>query len=96
MQAFENKKNKVINPSVIRSLVDKNNGMMRPAGFDSGEENASSGRFFSKRSIGHLGFTGTSFWIDPDNGFITVLLTNWYIRAEKILISENSDPGFMI
>ncbi|WP_020585921.1 serine hydrolase domain-containing protein [Desulfobacter curvatus] len=77
LQALENKETKVINSSVIRGFADNHNGMMRPAGFDSpSEENASSGRFFSKRSIGHLGFTGTSFWIDPDNGLIAVLLTN--------------------
>ena len=76
LQALGNKKTKVINSSVIRCFADKHGGM-RPAGFDSpSEENASSGRFFSKRSVGHLGFTGTSFWIDPDNGLITVLLTN--------------------
>lgn len=77
----DNKETRVINSSVIRCFADKNNGekdgLMRPAGFDSpSEENPSSGRFFSKRSVGHLGFTGTSFWIDPDNGLITVLLTN--------------------
>ena len=77
LQALEHNETKVINSSVIRCFADKNNGMMRPAGFDSpSEKNASSGRFFSKRSVGHLGFTGTSFWIDPDNGLITVLLTN--------------------
>ncbi|WP_035240342.1 serine hydrolase domain-containing protein [Desulfobacter vibrioformis] len=81
LQALENKETKVINSSVIRCFADKNSGekhgLMRPAGFDSpSEENASSGHFFSKRSVGHLGFTGTSFWIDPDNGLITVLLTN--------------------
>lgn len=81
LQALQNKETKVINSSVIRCFADKNNGekkgLMRPAGFDSpNEENASSGRFFSERSVGHLGFTGTSFWIDPDNGLITVLLTN--------------------
>ncbi len=77
LHALENKATKVINSSVIRCFADKNNGMVRPAGFDSPSEgNASSGRFFSKRSVGHLGFTGTSFWIDPDNGLITVLLTN--------------------
>ena len=27
--------------------------------------NPSSGKLFSDRSIGHLGFTGTSLWIDP-------------------------------
>ncbi|MDZ7666852.1 MAG: hypothetical protein U5K27_16275 [Desulfotignum sp.] len=26
--------------------------------------------------MGHLGFTGTSFWIDPENGRIVILLTN--------------------
>lgn len=77
LKALEHKETKVINSSVIRCFADKNNGMMRPAGFDSPSgENASSGHFFSKRSVGHLGFTGTSFWIDPDNGLITVLLTN--------------------
>ena len=77
LSALENKDSDVINSSVIRCFADKKDGMIRPAGFDSpSEENASSGRFFSRRSIGHLGFTGTSFWIDPDNGLITVLLTN--------------------
>nr|WP_321404374.1 serine hydrolase domain-containing protein [uncultured Desulfobacter sp.] len=77
LRALENKASKVIDPFVIGNFADRNNGTMRPAGFDSpSEENASSGHFFSKRSIGHLGFTGTSFWIDPDNGLIAILLTN--------------------
>ncbi|NWH04515.1 serine hydrolase domain-containing protein [Desulfobacter latus] len=77
LHALENKETKVINSSVIRCFAYKNNEMARPAGFDSpSQENASSGRFFSKRSVGHLGFTGTSFWIDPDNELITILLTN--------------------
>jgi len=36
----------------------------------------SAGKYFSKRSVGHLGYTGTSFWIDPENDCIVVLLTN--------------------
>jgi len=39
-------------------------------------ENSSSGRFFSPESFGHLGFTGTSIWIDPVNDLVVVLLTN--------------------
>ncbi len=27
-------------------------------------------------SFGHTGFTGTSLWIDPDQGWFAVLLTN--------------------
>ncbi|MCG8549976.1 MAG: beta-lactamase family protein [Desulfobacterales bacterium] len=77
LRALEDREAGVIDSCVIRSFADTNNGMIRPAGFDSpSEENASSGLFFSKRSIGHLGFTGTSFWIDPDNGLIAILLTN--------------------
>ena len=39
-------------------------------------ERSSAGRFFSKRTRGHLGFTGTSIWIDPTNDLIVTLLTN--------------------
>ncbi len=37
---------------------------------------SSSGKHFSTRSIGHLGFTGTSVWIDLEREAIIVMLTN--------------------
>jgi len=37
---------------------------------------SSSGRYFSSQSIGHLGFTGTSLWIDLDAEAVVVMLTN--------------------
>ena len=37
---------------------------------------SSAGRYFSPTAIGHLGFTGTSLWIDPAQQVIMVLLTN--------------------
>ena len=37
---------------------------------------SSAGQFFSPAAIGHLGFTGTSLWIDPTQQVIVVLLTN--------------------
>nr|WP_321465783.1 serine hydrolase [uncultured Desulfobulbus sp.] len=37
---------------------------------------SSSGRYFSPASVGHLGFSGTSFWIDPEKEVVVVLLTN--------------------
>lgn len=37
---------------------------------------SSAGRRFGARSFGHLGFTGTSIWIDPDRDVVAVLLTN--------------------
>jgi CubicO group peptidase (beta-lactamase class C family) len=39
-------------------------------------EPSSSGRYFSQSSFGHLGFTGSSVWIDPEQDLIVVLLTN--------------------
>ena len=39
-------------------------------------ENSSAGRYFSSRSVGHLGFTGTSFWLDLETDLCVVLLTN--------------------
>jgi len=37
---------------------------------------ASAGPLLSPRAMGHTGFTGTSLWIDPDQGWILILLTN--------------------
>ena len=36
----------------------------------------SGGRHLSPSAVGHLGFTGTSVWVDPANSFYVVLLTN--------------------
>jgi CubicO group peptidase (beta-lactamase class C family) len=46
-------------------------------GWDTPTPGASaSGRLFSRNSVGHLGFTGTSLWIDLDQEAIVVMLTN--------------------
>lgn len=68
---------KVLDPAILRAFTKPLPGFARAAGFDmpSGE-NSSAGRLFSRAGLGHLGFTGTSFWMDPDSGCITVLLTN--------------------
>ncbi|MCA9511853.1 MAG: serine hydrolase domain-containing protein [Myxococcota bacterium] len=44
---------------------------------------SSSGAHFGPRSIGHLGFTGTSLWIDLEQEAIVVLLTNRHHLVEK-------------
>ena len=49
----------------------------RTLGWDVPEaESSSSGHYFSPASFGHLGFTGTSLWIDPERRLFVVLLTN--------------------
>jgi beta-glucosidase-like glycosyl hydrolase/CubicO group peptidase (beta-lactamase class C family) len=48
----------------------------RTLGWMTPTPNSSSGRYFSPHTFGHLGFTGTSIWIDPDRRLFVVLLTN--------------------
>ena len=48
----------------------------RALGWDTPSKNSSSGNYFSPRSFGHTGFTGTSMWIDPERGMFVILLTN--------------------
>ncbi len=61
----------------IAPLVRSRPGGTLLAGFDrkSGERPAAGTRT-GPRTCGHLGFTGTSLWIDPDADFVGVLLTN--------------------
>jgi CubicO group peptidase (beta-lactamase class C family) len=42
-----------------------------------------SGKHFSANSVGHLGFTGTSLWIDLESEAIVVMLTNRVHLVEK-------------
>lgn len=48
----------------------------RTLGWDTPSKPSQSGRYFGERSYGHLGYTGTSLWIDPDRQLSVTLLTN--------------------
>lgn len=79
-------KDRFFSAHVVREFcerIDFVSGCTRALGFDTpSEEGSSSGRFFSHRSIGHTGFTGTSVWIDLDREVTVVLLTNRVIMGE--------------
>jgi CubicO group peptidase (beta-lactamase class C family) len=45
-------------------------------GWDTPSVPSSTGRYFAARSFGHLGYTGTSVWIDPVRDLEVVLLSN--------------------
>lgn len=51
-------------------------GTSRSLGWDTPSAPSQSGKYFSSRSFGHLGYTGTSLWIDPDRQLSVTLLTN--------------------
>ncbi len=48
----------------------------RALGWDTPSQPSSSGKFFSRHSAGHLGYAGTSLWIDFERQLAIVLLTN--------------------
>lgn len=51
-------------------------GTTRALGWDTPSKPSQSGRYFGPRSYGHLGYTGTSLWVDPDRQLSVTLLTN--------------------
>jgi serine-type D-Ala-D-Ala carboxypeptidase len=51
-------------------------GTSRALGWDTPSSPSQSGKYFSARSFGHLGYTGTSLWIDPERQLSITLLTN--------------------
>jgi CubicO group peptidase (beta-lactamase class C family) len=58
-------------------IVRERPGSTLRAGFDGkSAEGSSAGARLGPRSVGHLGFTGTSLWLDPDARVAVALLTN--------------------
>lgn len=61
----------------------------RALGFDTPSPNSSSGRHFSQNTVGHLGWTGVSFWMDLTRQVIIIFLCNRpFPKADNI---ENLD-----
>jgi len=55
---------------------DSTPGTSRALGWDTPSTPSQSGKYFGPNSFGHLGYTGTSLWIDPDRQLSIILLTN--------------------
>jgi serine-type D-Ala-D-Ala carboxypeptidase len=51
-------------------------GTSRALGWDTPSALSQSGKYFSAQAYGHLGYTGTSLWIDPARQLSMALLTN--------------------
>lgn len=82
---------------LLRQCMLREDGREWIRGFDTPSViNSSSGSYFSQESAGHLGFTGTSFWIDLQKQSIVVLLSNrvyygrdnWQIREFRPLLHD--------
>jgi CubicO group peptidase (beta-lactamase class C family) len=62
--------------TVARWTAPQAGASSRALGWDTPSGQSTAGQFFSPRSFGHTGFTGTSIWIDPERALFVVLLTN--------------------
>lgn len=68
---------RIVKPATIARWTAPQSGTSsRALGWDTPSKNSSAGNYFSARSFGHTGFTGTSLWIDPDRDLFVILLTN--------------------
>jgi CubicO group peptidase (beta-lactamase class C family) len=63
-------------------------------GWDTPSGESTSGHFFSPHTIGHLGFSGSSLWIDLDAGVAVVLLTNRTWPDRKCQLIRQVRPAF--
>ena len=71
----------------IKTFFERKKNTSWVNGFDTPSKScSSSGKYFSDLSFGHLGFTGTSFWMDIKKGCGVVLLTN------RVLCGEDLEP----
>lgn len=80
---------RLFQPATIRRFAERQEpeGNSHALGWDTPSENSSSGRHFSPGSIGHLGFSGCSLWIDLEAAVAVVLLTNrtWPGRSNQAI-----------
>lgn len=83
-----------LGPDDLAPLVCPRPGGSLLAGFDhrSGDT-PSSGARFGAQSFGHLGFTGTSLWIDPEAELVGVLLTNRVHPTRETLAIRKARPA---
>ena len=73
----EGDENSFFPASLVSTFFQHQPGSAFALGFDTPSKvNSSAGGLFSTGSVGHLGFTGTSFWMDRQREIIVVLLTN--------------------
>lgn len=71
--------NSILRPETIALFTRREaspSGTSHALGWDTPSVPSQSGRYFGPRSYGHLGYTGTSLWIDPDRQLSITLLTN--------------------
>ena len=75
--------------TIARWTARQGRDASRALGWDTPSAPSSAGRFFSPRSFGHTGFTGTSMWMDPERGLFVIILAN---RVNSEAVTQSHIP----
>ena len=68
---------RIVTPRTLARWTAPQDGISsRALGWDTPSPLSSAGRYFSPRSFGHTGFTGTSIWVDPERSLFVIVLAN--------------------
>jgi len=86
----------LFNLDTIENFAERQSpeGTSRALGWDTPSKESSAGRHFSPHSIGHLGFSGCSLWIDLDASVVAVLLTNRTWPDRECQLIREVRPAF--
>ena len=66
---------RIVSDSTVRLFTQRAAGS-RALGWEMAEGRHGAGEYLSPDAYGHVGFTGTSLWIDPQRNMFVILLTN--------------------
>jgi len=76
-EAYQGQRRGFLAPALVKTFWEWGRPGQRALGFDRpSPKGSSAGEYISPRAVGHLGFTGTSFWIDLEKDLLVVLLSN--------------------
>jgi len=86
---------RIVADSTIKVFTHRAAGS-RALGWAMADGQWGSGRYLSDEAFGHVGYTGTSMWIDPDRDMFVILLTNRVHeprarRPEKVIADIRAD-----
>lgn len=86
---------RIVSDSTVRLFTTRAAGS-RALGWAMADGQWGSGQFLSDQAYGHVGYTGTSLWIDPSRDMFVILLTNRVHaararRPEKVIADVRAD-----
>jgi CubicO group peptidase (beta-lactamase class C family) len=84
----------ILRPDTVELFTRRHGQSSWALGWDTPTAPSQSGKYFSPRSFGHLGYTGTSLWIDPERRLAVALLTNRTWPDKKSQLIKQVRPQF--